>query len=92
MNEKPKYKQIEELGININLLYEILGGLDNIKTLLYYISAELEDYNDIETVKKCPATCLFGEIRRVMQLTYIFDDEYKNTYKNTEILLAQMND
>ena len=92
MKEQPKYKQFEALGINVNLLWEILGGLDNINTIMHYISLELEDYSDVETVKKRPADFLFDEIRRVMQLTYIFDNEFKNTLENTETLLKQFDE
>lgn len=90
MNEIPKYKQIEELGIDINLLLDILGGLDNMKILISYAAEELEDYSDVETVEKSSAKHLFSQIRRVMQLTYIFDNEFKHTYKSTETLLTQM--
>ncbi len=90
MNEIPKYKQIEKLGIDINLLWDILGGLDNMKILISYAAEELEDYSDVETVEKSSAEHLFSQIRRVMQLTYIFDNEFKHTYKSTETLLTQM--
>lgn len=92
MNKQPKYEQIKELGIEENLLWDILAGLENMKTIIYYISLEFEDYSDVETVEKRPADVLLDEIRRVMQLTYIFDNEFKDTYKSAETLLEQMND
>ena len=85
MNEQ--YKHNDEL---INSTYSVLGGLDNIKTLMYYVSVELESYTHIEALQKCPVHILLDNIRRVIQLTYIFDNEFEHTMQALETIRKQI--
>ena len=91
MNEKAKYEQLENLGIDVDLIYNILGRLDNMNLLVSYISSELESYQTEEDLKKRPSKILLDEIKRVVQLTYIFDNECKEAYNNAELLNRQIN-
>ncbi len=74
----------------INSTYSALGGLDNIKTLMYYISVELESYTCIEKIERCPAHILFDNISRVIQLTYIFDNEFEHIMQALETIRKQI--
>ena len=85
MNEQ--YKQNVEL---INSTYSALGGLDNIKTLMYYISDELDNYTRIEAIERYPAKILVDIITRVIQLTYIFDNEFEHTMQALETIRKQI--
>ncbi len=91
MNEQPKYKQLENLGIDIDLMNMILGRLDNMKLLVSYISSELENISDIEDLSRYSDITLLDTIKRVVQLTYIFDNEFKEANKSAELLNKQMN-
>lgn len=91
MNKQPKDEQLENLGIDTDLLITVLGRLDNMKLLISYISSELENYHTEEDLPKCSNKVLLDEIQRVVQLTYIFDNEFKEAYKNAELLYEQMN-
>ena len=85
MNEQ--YKHNDEL---INSTYSVLGGLDNIKTLMYYISDELDNYTRIEAIERCTAKILVDSITRVIQLTYIFDNEFEHTMQALETIRKQI--
>ncbi len=74
----------------INSTYSALKGLDIIKTLMYYISVELEPYTRIEAIERCPAHILLGNISRVIQLTYIFDNEFEHTMQALETIRKQI--
>ncbi len=91
MNEQLKCEQLENLGIDVDLIFNILGRLDNMNLLMSYISSELENYQTEEDLQKRPSNILLDEIKRVQQLTFIFDNEFKEAYNNAELLNRQIN-
>ena len=83
-------QQVDNLGIDRNLLYEICGGLDNIKELMDISYETIENYANIEEFKKHSIDCIHFSIKRVLQLSYIFDNEFKKTMQAWEALKNQM--
>ena len=57
---------------------------------MYYISDELDNYTRIEAIERYPAKILVDSITRVIQLTYIFDNEFEHTMQALETIRKQI--
>ncbi len=92
MTEKTKNvrEQVEELGIDCDKLHQIGGGLDNIKEIMNILSETLENYTSPEDIKKTPSIMLIRDIQRVVQLSFIFDNELERVYKALNVLIEQI--
>lgn len=92
MPEKTKNvrEQIEELGIDCDKLHQIGGGLDNIKELMHILSETVEHYTSPEDITKAPSILLIRDIQRVVQLSFIFDNELERVNNALNVLIEQI--
>ena len=81
-------QQIKNLGIDSNLLYEIGGTLDNLESLQFFLSNEIEDIQrGLERTQDC---WLKTRIKHIMQLTFVISNEHKNCLNDLEKLRLQL--
>lgn len=86
---KEVWRQVDELGIDRNLLYEIGGGLDNIETLLSVISENIEDFE--RYLKNFDVSKIaIDNVCKIMRLINIVENEHKNTDKYLNRLIEQI--
>ena len=82
-------QQIKDLGIDTNVVYEVCGSLDNLETLFYYLSNEIEDIQrGVEKLSQ--DSWLKIQIKHLMQLTFVISNEYNNCAKDLEKLRLQL--
>lgn len=82
-------QQIKDLGIDTNVVYEVCGSLDNLETLFYYLSNEIEDIQrGVEKLSQ--DSWLKIQTKHLMQLTFVISNEYNNCAKDLEKLRLQL--
>ena len=91
VNEKSISEQIDDLGVDTNILYEIGGTLDNLKVLIDVI----DEYSELlqrqlERTNAAPYIC--DKSKDIRQLLFIVDDEYKNAQESLKKLLDQIHE
>lgn len=84
------WQQVDALGIDRNLLYEIGGGFDNIKEIMKILFETLEGYSSIEELEQQPNAIILSNIKRVTQLCCICDNELGKANNALETLRVQM--
>lgn len=89
-NKLKVWQQVDNLGIDRNLLYEIVGGLDNIDLLGDFISEIMEDYDTPDKIKKISQCRIEFDMKKVMGLSFIIDNEIRNTRKAINTLIEQI--
>lgn len=88
--EKSIMEQINNLGVDTNLIYEVGGTLDNLNVLFHYLSDDIEQLlRELERTEV--TTYLIDKTKKIFQLTFIINDEYLNAEKSLKNLSDQIN-
>ncbi len=83
--EKSLLNKLDELGVNVNLIYEALGKLDNLKVLSDCISENLENITNLKTQ---PSKNYYDmKLNSIKQLGFVIDDEIELSQQSLTKLL-----
>lgn len=82
-------QQVDELGIDRNLFYDVAGSIENLKVLFFVIGEYLEDLEG-GFKRLNPAPYLNDILKRIVQLSYIVENETKLAEKAIDQLLNQV--
>lgn len=86
---KPIWQQVDDLGIERNILYEIGGGLDHLETLFFVLAEYLEGIE--ESLKNTQINLItIGRTKRVINLLNIACNERENINNFLDKLIEQM--